>query len=145
MKRKLEFASHPRNLSAVRKFVGDFLAGSPFSEAETELMILGVDEACTNIIRHAYAFDESQPINLSCERLKLGVRFRLRDFGQCCDPKKLEARAIDNRKPGGLGLHLIRRAFDQARYKPRKIGTELILTKKLPTTNKSRGARRRDG
>jgi hypothetical protein len=35
-------------------------------------------------------------------------------------------------RPGGLGLHLIRQAFDRASYIPRPKGTELVLTKSLP-------------
>jgi len=52
--KKLEFSSHTGNLALMRKYVRKFLDGYPFSEKERMLMVLGVDEACTNIIRHAY-------------------------------------------------------------------------------------------
>jgi len=53
-KKKIEFSSHTANLALMRKFVRGFLDAYPFSEKERMLMVLGVDEACTNIIRHAY-------------------------------------------------------------------------------------------
>jgi len=53
-KRELEFSSHPGNLSLMRNFVRGFLDNLSISERDRTLMVLGVDEACTNIIRHAY-------------------------------------------------------------------------------------------
>ena len=67
MKKKVEFSSHTGNLALMRKFVRGFLDACPFSEKERTLMVLGVDEACTNIIRHAYHLQDDQPIALSCE------------------------------------------------------------------------------
>ena len=48
MKREIEFASHPANLSLVRDFIRQFLKPFPFPEAEKDLVVLGLDEACTN-------------------------------------------------------------------------------------------------
>src|SRR4029453_7151634 len=57
MKKKIvEFCSHTGNLALMRDCVRDFLNGYPFSEKQRLLMVLGVDEACTNIIRYAYRF-----------------------------------------------------------------------------------------
>jgi len=50
MKRtKVEVSSHTANLALLRNCVRDFLNGYPFSEKERLLMVLGVDEACTNV------------------------------------------------------------------------------------------------
>jgi len=133
MKQTFEFSSHPENLAAVRTFVRQFLATAPLPERELELLVLGVDEACTNIIRHAYKeSEEEQPIVLSCERLKRSVRFRLRDYGHQTDPAFFDGRPLDRVAPGGLGLHLIRCAFDEVDFNLMKQGTELTLVKKLP-------------
>ncbi|PYJ40653.1 MAG: ATP-binding protein, partial [Verrucomicrobia bacterium] len=64
-RRKLEFSSHTGNLALMRNFVRHFLDGFPLSERDRTLMVLGVDEACTNIIRHAYQLREDQLIALS--------------------------------------------------------------------------------
>jgi anti-sigma regulatory factor (Ser/Thr protein kinase) len=130
-KKKVEFSSHTANLALMRKFVRSFLETFPLSEKERMLMVLGVDEACTNIIRHAYDLREDQLISLSLEGLSHTIRMRLRDYGNHSGAAKLKERSHDLIKPGGLGLHLIRRAFDQVDYILKARGTELIMTKKL--------------
>ena len=115
----------------MRKFVRAFLDAYPFSEKERTLMVLGVDEACTNIIRHAYHLRDDQPIALSLEAKPDCVCLRLRDYGRQSAPENMCGRAPEVVKPGGLGLHLIRNAFDQVDYVLKRRGTELVLTKKL--------------
>lgn len=129
MKRKIEFASHPGNLSSVRNLVRQFAVDARLPDKEVELIVLGVDEACANIIRHVYR-EETRLIGLSCEQLDTGLRFRLRDYGaKGCEPEQWCGRALESIKPGGLGLHLIRTAFDQVDYRPKRNGMELVLTK----------------
>ena len=111
-KTKVEFSSHTGNLAPMRKFVRGFLEAYPFSEKERMLMVLGVDEACTNIIRHAYHLRDDQLISLSLEGLRHCVRMRLRDYGKQTVHHRLQGRAHHLIKPGGLGMHLIRHAFD---------------------------------
>ena len=129
MKRKIEFASHPANLSSVRNLVRQFAMGAQLPDAQVELIVLGVDEACANIIRHVYGA-ETRLIGLSCEQLEAGLRFRLRDYGeQGREPAQWCGRALESIQPGGLGLHLIRSAFDHVDYRPKRNGMELVLTK----------------
>ena len=131
MKSEIEFASHPGNLSLVREFVRQFLKPLEFSEIEKDLIVLGLDEACTNVIRYAYQHRCDQLICLVCEQLERGVLFRLRDFGAQVDVANLQGRPLDLVQPGGLGIHLIRRAFDRVDYNLKKQGTELVLAKEL--------------
>ena len=130
-KAKVEFSSHTANLALLRKCVRDFLNSYPFSERERLLMVLGVDEACTNVIRYAYRLRDDQPISLQMEGLRKCVRMRLRDYGEKVFPHEMKGRSHDLIKPGGLGLHLIRNAFDHVIYIHKRRGTELVLTKNL--------------
>lgn len=115
----------------MRSFVRAFLDSYPFSEKERTLMVLGVDEACTNIIRHAYHLQDDQPIALSLEGRSNCVCLRLRDYGRQCSPENMQGRPCDLIRPGGLGVHLIRTAFDKVDYVLKRRGTELVLTKNL--------------
>jgi anti-sigma regulatory factor (Ser/Thr protein kinase) len=137
MKREIEFASHPANLCLVRDFVRQFLKGVSFTDTEKDLIILGLDEACTNVIRYAYHHEPNQLICLVCEYIDAGVRFRLRDYGAQADPSKLQGRPLDLVQPGGLGIHLIKRAFDQVDYNLKKEGTELVLEKHFSPEQKA--------
>jgi anti-sigma regulatory factor (Ser/Thr protein kinase) len=130
-KKKVEFSSHTGNLAPMRRFVRKFLDAYPFSERERMLMILGVDEACTNVIRHAYHLQDDQLISLSLEASTRCVRLRLRDYGKQTEAHAMKGRSHDLIRPGGLGLHLIRTAFDKVDYILKARGTELVMTKKL--------------
>ena len=130
-KGNLEFTSHTANLALMRNFLRKFLSRHPFSEKQRTLMVLGVDEACTNVIRHAYDLRDDQPIALSVEALSTCVRMRLRDYGEQTPADQMRGRAHNQVKPGGLGLHLIRNAFDKVDYILKPRGTELVLTKNL--------------
>ncbi len=129
--REIEFCSHAGNLSLVRRFVREFLTEQGCSEALMELMVLGLDEACTNVIRYAYGNAPDQLMRLKLECAEGVVRCRLRDYGLASDPGQMNGRALEVVRPGGLGLHLIRRAFDNAYYLRRPKGTELVLVKSL--------------
>ena len=131
MKRKIEFASHPANLSSVRNLVRQFAVDARLPDSEVEMVVLGVDEACANIIRHVYRREETRLIGLSCEQLETALRFRLRDYGNHSGsgPAQWSGRALESVQPGGLGLHLIRSAFDHVDYRPKRDGMELVLTK----------------
>ncbi len=142
MKREIEFASHPANLSLVRDFVRQFLRPLDFAEVEKDLIILGLDEACTNVIRYAYHQQTNQLIVLVCDQHADRVVFRLRDFGVQCDPAQLNGRPLDLVQPGGLGIHLIKRAFDQVDYNLKREGTELVLTKLFVRAPAARRAKR---
>lgn len=128
-RKKIEFSSHTGNLLLMRDEVRKFLNHYPFSQKQRILMVLGVDEACTNIIRYAYDLRDDQLIVLSMEGLRNRVRIRLRDYGRQASQHELQGRAHDAVKPGGLGLHLMRDAFDRVDYVLKRRGTELVLTK----------------
>jgi len=74
---------------------------------------------------------EDQLISLCMEGLRNCVRLRLRDYGEQVVPHEMKGRSHDIIKPGGLGLYLIRKAFDEVDYIHKRRGTELVLTKNL--------------
>ncbi len=63
MKRKLVFHSDAGRLSRVRAATRGFLADCGFEECAAEALVLAIDEACTNIIRHAYGLAR-KPVRL---------------------------------------------------------------------------------
>jgi len=126
-----EFQSDTCHLAEVRARVRAFLSDNGFNDCEAELMVLALDEACTNVIRHAYGH-ACKPVRLKMTSLQGKVRFTLRDYGQACDPSKIKSRALEDIRPGGLGVHIIRQAFDAVSYQPQARGTRLVLEKRRP-------------
>ena len=130
MKLKFTFTSDSYQLAEVRRCVRSFLKKCGFDECTIELLVLGLDEACTNIIRHAYRRN-GKPVRLEMECLRDRVRFVLRDYGRSCDPKRIRSRDLEDVRPGGVGVHIIRQVFDYVKYEPCRRGTRLVVEKKF--------------
>lgn len=128
---RLQFHSDSCELATVRKRVREFLAAAEMDPMTAEMCVLALDEACTNIIRHAYQNLPGCPIRISMQRLKGRVRFILRDYGSSCDPTKIRSRPLQEIRPGGVGVHIIKQIFDEVTYTPMQRGTKLVLTKNL--------------
>jgi anti-sigma regulatory factor (Ser/Thr protein kinase) len=96
-----------------------------FSPEHNRAIIRAVDEAVSNIMRHAYHGRLDQPIEVYCNRLQRrtngeieqGVEILLFDCGPALDTTKLVARPLEEIRPGGLGLHIIRGSMDSVEYK----------------------------
>src|SRR5215467_13681793 len=68
---KLELQSNPEMLCVVRHAVGQLAETLGFSSAECREIVLAVDEALTNIIRHAYCGKEGRPIHATFRRIEV--------------------------------------------------------------------------
>lgn len=130
MKRTFLFQSDTCQLASVRHAVRDFLHACGLTESETEVLVLAIDEACTNVIRYAYNH-ECRPVRLLMEHTDNQIRITLRDYGKSCEPDKIKSRPLEEIRPGGVGVHIIRHVFDEVTYTPKSRGTELRLIKKL--------------
>jgi anti-sigma regulatory factor (Ser/Thr protein kinase) len=123
--------SNPCHLAQVRAFVRSVAAEAGFNEETTFHLMLAVDEACTNIMRHAYGGDATQDIIISARVSPEAVEFRLRDYGRQADPACMKSRDLDDVRPGGLGCFLIRQTFNEVEYNTHfPTGTELRLLKR---------------
>ncbi|HEV2495984.1 MAG TPA: ATP-binding protein [Terriglobia bacterium] len=126
---KLVLSSDPRLLGAVRGAVRELASGAGFAEEDCRAITLAVDEALTNIIRHAYDNRPDESVELTCRSLENGLEFILRDRGRPVDPAKVCARSLEAVTPGGLGTHIIRQIMDQVCYEPLPDGNQLRLVK----------------
>ena len=134
----IEFPSDPALMSAVRGFVGRVCRTAGFDKGDVHAIVLAVDEACTNIIKHSYGGDHSQPIRLRTDLLANGVSFELVDYGAKVDPGEVASRDLDDIRPGGLGVYFIRRIMDEVDFDvSNEQFTCLRLVKFLPGTEKS--------
>ncbi len=122
---KLELRSHPSLLCVVRGALEPLMESLGFSEEHNRAIIRAVDEAVSNIMRHSYHGRLDQPIEVYCNRLQRsadgepeqGIEILLFDCGPAVDTTKIQARPLDEVRPGGLGLHIIRKSMDTVEYK----------------------------
>ena len=137
---RMELRSNPETLCVVRGAVAQLTERLGFSEPECRAVVLGVDEAMTNIIRHAYAGHPDRPIEVlfrrirtsSCGKNGEAIEIVLEDRGKKVDRAKLCGRALEDVKPGGLGLHFIRESMDALEFRRKNGRNQLRLVKFLP-------------
>lgn len=130
MRETMTFPGEASSLAAVRERLRGFLEDAGFGEEENARIVLAIDEACTNIIRHAHR-GELKPVSLCMERFEERVVFVLQDSGTPCDPEMIQPRSLREVRPGGLGVHIIREVFDVVEYMPLEEGTRLTLEKRI--------------
>lgn len=137
---RLALPSHPRILSVVRSTVQQLAAVTGFSEDECRGIVLAVDEALANVIRHAYQNRHDEEIEITCRRLRGeggpadapdGLEFVLVDRGSPADPAALKGRELEDVRPGGLGLHFIREIMDEVIYDALPDRNQWRLVKRL--------------
>jgi len=87
------------------------LAG--LTNAETDEVVLAVNEACMNIIQHSYAMDPDGRIEIRVGEQPGALVVQLRDYAACVDTGKVCSRDLDDIRPGGLGMHLIGCLMDE--------------------------------
>lgn len=79
-----------------------------------------VDEACSNIIEHAYGGEGIGDIEITYQINAKGLTIILRDFGKPFDPSEIPAPELtvplEKRKSHGLGLFFIRKIMDEVHF-----------------------------
>lgn len=124
--------SDPKILKVIRAGISHLCELIGFSQDEGKSIMLAVDEACSNIIKHTYGGAFNRPIIVSCSMLEDGVKVVLRDFGKKIDNKAIKSRDLEDIRPGGLGVHLIHSVMDEVTYDDRcKDGNCLTLVRYL--------------
>ena len=95
------------NLKKIREFVRSQLKNS-VDHLFQEKIVLAIDEACQNIIRHGYDGNSDDPINIKIDLDKFKLVVDFYDKGHPMNPGKLEPKKkITDVSPGGLGLNFI--------------------------------------
>ncbi len=115
---KRRFPARAEELRRVRESVRREALGQGCAPECAGDIVLAVDEACQNIIRHAYAGRGDGEIVLEIERAGGDLVVSLRDFAAPVDPSRVRPRDLDDLRPGGLGTHLIREVMDGADFAP---------------------------
>lgn len=117
---QLKIKSKTENLSEVRQFTEEFASLVGFSDDVINKIILAVDEACTNIIKHAYKNSPEGDIVISFvfENNKLSIS--ILDNGNHFEPNKIPEPDIKEfykqKKSGGLGMYLMKKLMDEVIY-----------------------------
>lgn len=129
---RLTFRSRADRLKVVRASVHAAARACGFDEVDALDIVLAVDEACANVIVHAYDSREDSDIVIDIFKLDGGIRVRLRDFAEAVDPASIRPRRLEDTAPGGLGTYFIASIMDETRLiaAPDGCGTIFEMTKR---------------
>lgn len=127
-------SSDPDNLRLVRRKVAETLAQLGFADDDRQRIVLAVDEAVANVIRHAYGGCCDGRVELSFWLDTDALRFELRDYAQPVDPSRIKPRDLSECRPGGLGINLIDSVMDHWIFRQPEdgVGNQLTMIKRLP-------------
>ncbi|HEX9814476.1 MAG TPA: ATP-binding protein [Myxococcota bacterium] len=124
---QLGFPARAAELKRVRDAVREAVEGCGCSAKSTADIVLAIDEACQNIIRHAYRGESDNLIELEIEHRGDGLVFSLADHAPAIDPSRVRPRNLDDIRPGGLGTHFIRRVMDEVEFQKPASGRGNLL------------------
>ena len=114
------FPARHDHLRAISAFVMDAIKDAPFDNRQRYAIDLAVDEACSNVIDHAYKDIDQGEIRISLDLTETGLRITIQDDGAPFDPECVAepdlTSPLETRCERGLGVYLIREVMDEAAY-----------------------------
>lgn len=133
---KLRFKAVLENVATAIDCVAKSAREAGFDEGVLYQLQLAVDEACANVVQHAYEGMEAGDMEVSCSFDDECLIIRVRDWGRSFVPEDVPEPDVDapleERTLGGLGLFLIRQCMDQVEFSfDAELGNELTMTKRL--------------
>lgn len=140
----LKVKSKTENLSVVRDFISSAAAEINIPKDVAENIILAVDEACTNIIKHAYKYSPDGEIIVKVKPSLSKFVVSIIDTGLSFEPDSIPEPDLQKyyrqRRVGGLGVYLMKTLMDEVKYvsKPGKYN-EVLLSKNLKVTQQNAG------
>jgi anti-sigma regulatory factor (Ser/Thr protein kinase) len=116
---KLGLHADLSDLATIRDFVAAAARELDLDDRTLYDLQLATDEACTNVIQHAYG-GQGGKIEVTVEPVTEGVRIIVRDWGAPFDPEAVPppvlTAPLELRPLGGLGLFLIRQTMDRVDF-----------------------------
>ncbi len=132
---ELDLISDPGCLPDVRQQMRAWVLALGWSEQQAEEVALAIDEAISNVIRHGYGGPCQERICVCARCIDdpdegAGIEVQVRDFGRQVDPARICGRDLDDIRPGGLGVHIIKAVNNSVEYRRAEGGGMLLVMRK---------------
>lgn len=114
----LEIPSQPDRLKLVRNAVSQAALFSDCSDETAQDVVIAVDEALQNVIRHAYGNQADGKIKVTISRTTENLMILIRDNAEPINVETVKPRDLNDIRPGGLGTHFIREVMDEVTFLP---------------------------
>ncbi len=132
----LQVVGSTENLAKVRSFIREKAYSLGVNQVVIDKVVLAVDEACSNIIRHAYKPPTNGDITVKLSVEDEQLTITLMDKGVSFDPQTIQSpdmkQYLSEKRVGGLGIHLMRLLMDNVEYYTNTDGLNTLkLTKRI--------------
>jgi len=121
------FPARAKELCDTRSAVRNFLTNCGCVSSTVEDVVLAIDEACQNIIRHAYRGETDEEIILQIGREGDVLKISLEDSAPEVSSDCMKPRDLEDVRPGGLGCHFIKQVMDDVSVGPSPSGRGNVL------------------
>jgi len=130
---EIRFPSQPDRLRTMRVTISEAAAAIGCGEACIRDIVIAVDEACQNVIRHAYKGQPGNDVVVDMRYMPEYLVFYVIDFGPPANVDEIKPRPLDELRPGGLGTHFIKECMDETEFRalPDGAGNMLEMVKKI--------------
>jgi anti-sigma regulatory factor (Ser/Thr protein kinase) len=138
---RIHLLSHADNLSPLRSRVGQLVQQQGCNAENLDCMVMAINEACMNVIQHAYGNNEEGEIIIDFLQGNNELIVRIYDFSETVDKNTIKSRNLNDVRPGGIGVHIINKVMDKVEYRQglNGVGNLLELTKKIDTGAQFKG------
>jgi serine/threonine-protein kinase RsbW len=132
----LHVPSSTENLSMVRDFVKSIGIQAGMDEMEVATLEMSVDEACANVIEHAYGSDATKEVSIRVKVDDEAVVIEVIDTGKGFDPASIKQSKLEDliskKRDGGLGMRLMKSFMDEVHYERiQGVKNELKMVKRI--------------
>ncbi|MBI5458598.1 ATP-binding protein [Methanobacterium sp.] len=131
---KLNVNSDLENLTSIADFITSSTRELGLSEKGVFQLQLAVDEVASNIILHGYTH-QTGPIHLTIWKENDKIIIQIQDRGEPFNPLEADEpdlqAPLEERSPGGLGIHFLKTVTDSVHYQFKDGKNILTLIKTL--------------
>jgi len=124
------FPGNYKSLERISEFIIQEAQNIEFSPSEVYAIQTAVDEACANIIDHAYGGENLGQIEIQVQKFKEGIKITLQDNGDPFNPDDIPSPDISSpleiRKERGLGIFFMQKLMDEVIFSFSQSGTNKL-------------------
>ena len=128
------FSAKFDQLDAIREFAAQAARDAGMDDSAIYAVELSMDEACTNVIEHAYEGMDGGEIECTCDTDDKNLTIIIHDHGKSFDPASIALPDLDadleSRPVGGLGVFLMKKLMDEVRFEPLGEAGNVLTMKK---------------
>ncbi len=121
--RKLSILHVPADLvylAAIQAFINELARLAEFSQKDITFFSVAVEEAVTNVVKHAFLPDQEEHFDVICELTPIEFKVIIRDKGLPFDPNRVEdfsaEQSLDGNDQAGLGFRLMKGSVDKLSF-----------------------------